>query len=41
MPYWVVNLTTFPAFNLGFSLVFWVMLVLIPILAVIFLIKNI
>ena len=41
MPYWVLNLTTFPAFNLGFSLVFWVMLVLIPILAIIYLIKNV
>ena len=41
MPYWVINLTTYPAFNLGFSLVFWVMLVLIPILVIIFLIKKV
>jgi len=41
MPYWVITLTTYPAFNLGFSIVFWVMLIIIPILIVIFLIKTI
>jgi len=41
MPNWVINLTTFPAFNLGFSVMFWALLVLFPIVAIIFLIKKI
>ena len=41
MPWWVLNLTTFPSFNLGFSVFFWVMiLIIIPVLIVVFLIKN-
>ena len=41
MPGWVLNFTSFPAFNLGFSLVFWAMLVILPIVIIIFLLKNI
>lgn len=41
MPGWVLNITTFSAFNLGFSVVFWVMIVLIlPVIIIATLIKN-
>jgi len=41
MPGWVINFTSFPAFNVGFSLFFWGMVVVIPVLILIFLLKNI
>jgi len=41
MPWWVLNFTTFPAFNLGFSVMFWAMMLILPLLILLFLIKKI
>jgi len=41
MPWWVLNLTTFPSFNLGFSVFFWMMVFIIPVLIIAFFIRNI
>lgn len=32
MPFWVLNLTAFPSFNVAFSLSFWVWLVMIGVI---------
>ena len=41
MPGWVFNLTSFPAFNVGFSVFFWMAIVMLPVLILLFLIKHI
>lgn len=40
MPVWVLNLTAFPAFNLGFSVFLWISFMFIPIFAMVALIKR-
>jgi len=41
MPWWVLNFTTFPSFNLGFSVFFWALIVILPVLMLLFIIRNI
>lgn len=42
MPFWVINLSQFPSFNLGFSVVFWVgLIVFTSVIAVIKIIREI
>jgi len=40
MPWWVFDITSFPSFNLGFSLGFWILIQIIPIVVIMHLIRD-